>query len=196
MDRLYLSYWMRGYTVHNMLRHYATALRKFPFSRLSPSMQLRIFEDELVEPPVFEHLYDGPNDFDLMMEEARQHQSPNYGYELEAQWDLWQWVLPTATAGGEWKLAPVRVSLFCFGPSFDALNRDHLEVDFGLESHFLPQSAVTGNSLPMVQSNIRSLLKFVQDLDGTLNAERRQLWSESGDNFAARLEEALLLTQS
>ncbi|MBY0504713.1 MAG: hypothetical protein K2X03_12440 [Bryobacteraceae bacterium] len=188
MDRLYLSYWMRGYTEHNMLRHYATALRKFPFSRLSPSMQLRIFESELVEPPVFEHLYDGPQDFDLMMAEAKLHQAPDYGYELEAQWDLWQWIQ------NEWKLAPVRVSLFCFGPAFDALNRDHLEVDFGLESHFLPQPLVPGNSLPMVQSNIRSLLKLVQDLDGGLNADRRQLWSESGDNFAERLESALAIT--
>ncbi len=190
MDRLFLSYWLRGYTEHNMLRHYATALRKFPFSRLSPSLQLRIFEDELVEPPVFEHLYDGPEDFDRMLDEAKHHQAPNYGYELEAQWDLWQWV------NREWQLAPVRVSLFCFGPAFDALNRDHLEVDFGIEGHFLPQPAGAGNSLPMVQSNIRSLLKFVQDLDGSLNAERRQLWSESGDNFAARLESALALTQS
>ena len=190
MERLYLSYWMRGYTEHNMLRHFATALRKFPYSRLSPTMQLRIFEDELVEPPVFEHLYDGGYDFDLMMEEAKQHQASNFGYELEAQWDLWQW------AGQEWKLAPVRVSIFCFGPAFDALNRDHLEINFGLESHFLPQSAATGPSLPMVQSNIRSLLKFVHDLDLALGAERRQLWSESGDNFAAKLEAALVLTPS
>jgi hypothetical protein len=190
MDRLYLSYWMRGYTEHNMLRHYATALRKFPYSRLAPSMQLRIYEDELVEPPVFEHIYEGGNEFDTMIEEARQHQAPNYGYELEAQWDLWQWV------GGEWKLAPVHVSQFCFGPAFGALNRDHLEIDFGLESHFLPQPAITGNSLPMVQSNIRSLLKLVHDLDSSLSAERRQLWSESGDNFAAKLESALELTQS
>ncbi len=188
MDRLYLSYWMRGYTEHNMLRHFATVLRKFPLSRLSASIQLRIFEDELVEPPVFERLYDGPNHLDTLIEQAREHQAPNYGYEVEAQWDLWQW------ANNEWKLAPVRVSLFCFGPSFDALNRDHLEVDFGLETHFLPQPAITGNSLPMVQSNIRSLLKFVGDLDDTLAAERRQLWSESGDNFAAKLESALAIT--
>ena len=190
MDRLYLSYWMRGWTEHNMLRHFATLLRKFPYSRLSPSMQLRIFEDELVEPPVFEHLYDGANEFDLMIEEAKQHQSPHFGYELEAQWDLWQ------LTKQEWTLAPVRVSLFCFGPAFGALNRDHLEVDFGLEGHFLPQPGVVGNSLPMVQSNIRSLLKLVHDLDGSLNGERRQLWSESGDNFAEKLESALALTPS
>lgn len=188
MDRLYLSYWMRGWTEHNMLRHYATFLRKFPYSRLSASYQIRIFEDELVEPPVFEHLYDNLNDFDKMIDEARQRQAPNYGYELEAQWDLWQWV------NDEWKLTPTRVSLFCFGPAFGALNRDHLEIDFGIESHFLPQPAITGNSLPMVQSNIRSLLKLVNDLDMALSAERRQLWSESGDNFADRLEAALALT--
>jgi hypothetical protein len=43
----------------------------------------------------------------------------------------------------------------------------------------------------MARSNIRSLLHLVRELDGALNAESRKLWTESGENFAERLQAAL-----
>ena len=43
----------------------------------------------------------------------------------------------------------------------------------------------------MVRSNIRSLLHLVHTLDDALAVDRRQLWSESGVNFAERLQSAL-----
>ncbi len=67
---------------------------------------------------------------------------------------------------------------------------ENLRIEFGIDSHFLPQPDAP-NSPRMVQSNIKSLLKLVHDLDDTLKADRRRLWSESGDNFAERLQEAL-----
>ncbi|MCP5113820.1 MAG: hypothetical protein GY953_23555, partial [bacterium] len=42
-DRLFLSYCIRGYTEHNMLRHYERMLRAFPFSRLRPRAELRAY---------------------------------------------------------------------------------------------------------------------------------------------------------
>jgi hypothetical protein len=54
----------------------------------------------------------------------------------------------------------------------------------------LPQPEAGDSFLP-VQSNIRSLLHLVHELDNTLAVERRRLWTESGDNFAEKLQDAL-----
>jgi hypothetical protein len=45
----------------------------------------------------------------------------------------------------------------------------------------------------MTQSNIKSLLKLVHDLDDVLSVSKRRLWTESGENFAEKLQEALSL---
>ena len=51
-DRLYLSLWVRGFTEHNMLRHWERLLRRFPFSRLQPGAGLRVHGVALTEPPI------------------------------------------------------------------------------------------------------------------------------------------------
>ena len=43
----------------------------------------------------------------------------------------------------------------------------------------------------MAQSNIRSLLHLVHELDAAFPSAVRTLWTESGENFAQRLQEAL-----
>ena len=67
---------------------------------------------------------------------------------------------------------------------------DHLRIDFGLDSKFLPSEEIEG-SLRIQQSNLRSLLHLVSEIDKALPVERRLLWSESGANFAEIVEEAL-----
>jgi len=186
-DRLFLSYWMRGFNEANMLRHFATLVRKFPVSRLRPALELQIYDGEFVEPSIFAASYDDDTHLDRLFEDARLRRSDRFGYELTACWDLWQW------DGADWKLEPVRVALECFGPQFDRERGEDLRIEFGVEDTFLPQIHLPGNSLPMTQSNIRSLLKLTQDLDAALVSERRQLWSESGENFADRLQAALTM---
>lgn len=184
-DRLYLSYWLRGFNEANMLRHFATMLRKFPMSRLRPAMELQVYDSEFVEPSVFASLYDDLNQFDQMMEDAKRFRGDRFGYEVSASWDLWQW------NGDDWIVSPARVSLECFGTLFERDRGEDLRIEFGVEDQFLPQLETTGNSLPMIQSNIRSLLQLTRDLDAALLVEKRQLWSESGENFADRLQSAL-----
>jgi hypothetical protein len=65
-----------------------------------------------------------------------------------------------------------------------------LEVEFGIDANFLPQPGLP-DSPHMVESNIKSLLKLVHDLDDALPVETRRLWSESGENFAEKLHQAL-----
>jgi hypothetical protein len=183
-DRLYLSVLLRGYNSSNMLRHYERMLRSFPFSRLSQTgVVLRINAVSESEPPVFEQPFENPPDVEAVITAARQFTTEDCVVQLEAKWDLWQF-------DKEWELRPAPVTLSCTGPGYPADEREHLNIDFGLDAHFLPQRDLP-NHLFMARSNIRSLLHLISELDRTLTIESKRLWSESGENFAERLQSAV-----
>ena len=183
-DQLCLSYWLRGFTGQNMLRHWEKALRLFPYSRLSvrPSL-LRIYALEYSEPPLLEQAFDPVPDPEEILASAREFQHADCAYQLDACWDIWQ-------READWELAPSRVSICCFGPDFDSGGDEQIRLECGLEVWFLPGSEEPGGAR-MIQSNIRSLLRLARDLDGALPAERRTLWSDSGHSFVERLQRAL-----
>jgi len=184
-DQLYLSCWVRGFTESNMLRHFEKLLRTFPFSRLATSpATLKITPVDFTVPPVLERPFEPPIMVSEILIAAKEFQNADSCYQLDAFWDLWQY------DGSEWAVAPVRASLFCFGPEFEKDLGEHLRIDFGVDANYLPQPHLPG-SAKMVESNIRSLLKLVHDVDDVLKVERRQLWTESGENFAERLQQAL-----
>ena len=87
--------------------------------------------------------------------------------------------------------ASASVSLNCFGPEFPSEAGEQLLIEFGLDLHFLPDPDQE-LSLSTVRHNIRGLLHLVEDLDASLAVQKRQLWSESGENFADRLKTALV----
>jgi len=191
-----------------MLRHYEKLLRLFPFSRLAqqPST-FKVIAVDYSEPAVLEVPYPPPVPIDDILAAAKDFQNVDSCYRLETWWDLWHFT-------DEWRLAPTRVALSCFGPEFDqgnagfhaeqqaavtefpgsaadaAANRA-LEIEFGIDANFLPQPELP-DSPRLVQSNIKSLLKLVHDLDDALPVETRMLWSESGENFSEKLHQALL----
>lgn len=184
-DRLYLSYWIRGYSGQTMLRHFEKLLRKFPFSPNSPApVELRIYVQQFSEPPLIERVFDRlTKDLDDVIAASREFENADSGYIVEGYWDLWRY-------DPEWKLTPAPVSLACYGPLFENDLGDHLRIEFGNDADFLPQPETPGSSRK-VESNIRGLLRLVHELDDTLPTENRRLWSESGENFADRLAEAL-----
>lgn len=183
-DQLYLSYRLRGFTAATMLRYYEKLLRSFPFSRLTTSAStLRVHAIAATEPPVYESGYDNPPDLDKVLAAAREFSGADTGAYLDTQWDIWQF-------NKEWKLTPSAVTLGCFAPAFESESEDHLRVEFGIDTHFLPQPDLP-NHLLMTRSNIRSLLHLVHEMDRLFVAERRSLWTESGENFAERLQSAL-----
>jgi hypothetical protein len=183
-DRLYLSLWVRGFEESTMLRHFEQMLGTFPFSRLRPGVAtLKIYAIEEVEPPLLEQGYTAGTDFETALAAAGEFPHADCAYILEAWWELWQF-------GGEWRLAPSRVSLCCFGPGFDNEVGDHLRIEFQSDADFLPQ-AEAPHSAPRAQSNLKGLLRLVRELEGALPVEKRRLWSETGENFAARLEGAV-----
>lgn len=175
---------MRGYTAQNMLRHFEKLLRGFPASRLSrKTATLRIHAVSPTEPPLFEQSFEEPWNPDDVLNVVREYAAPDSGVYLDTRWDLWQF-------DGEWKLLPSPVTLACFGPEYEHEDEDHLRVEFGIDTHFLPQPDLP-NHLFMARSNIRSLLHLVHELDNTFVPEQRRLWTESGENFAEKLQSAL-----
>ena len=183
-DRLYLSCWMRGFTGANMARHFERMLGLFPFSKLAQrGPALRVYALEFVEPPAAERQFEAGTAAAAVVAAARDFTQPDCCIEADAFWDLWQY-------DTEWRLRPAGVTLACFGPAFEHENGDHLRIDFGLDAKFLPMAGIEG-SLRMQQSNLRSLLHLVAEIERALPVERRQLWSESGANFAEVMAEAL-----
>jgi hypothetical protein len=184
-DRLYLSCWVRGFSESNMLKHFETLVGLFPYSKLAlRGPVLRVYALERVEPPVMEREFlPGPSAGEIASFAAEMAR-PDCAVEVEASWDLWQ------HDGEDWKLGPAPVTLVCSGPDFDNENGDNLRIEFGLDSRFLPIEGLQG-SVRMGQSNLRSLLHLVSQLETALPLEKRKLWSESGTNFAEILVETL-----
>ena len=81
--------------------------------------------------------------------------------------------------------------LTCFGPEFEHDLSDHLRLDLGLESDFLPRPGAPQNERKS-QSNLASLVRLARDIGGAMPIARRSLWSDSGENFAERLDDELL----
>jgi hypothetical protein len=183
-DQLYLSYWLRNFNEQSMLRSFEKLLRLFPFSRLTkqPST-FKMSAVDTTEPVLVEIPYPPPLEVDDVLAAAKDFQNADACYRLETWWDLWQFET-------DWQLTPSRVTLCCFGPEYQHEDDDHLGIEFGLDAQFLPQPDLP-NSLAMIQSNIKSLLKLVHDLDDALPVETRRLWSESGENFSEKLHLAL-----
>lgn len=183
-DELYLSYRIQGFSSQTMLRHFEKLLRAFPFSRLAEEPAVvRVQAIEYAEPPLLEQIFPQPVDPQAIVAICGEFENPDCAYRVEASWDLWRFER-------DWQIAPVRATLCCFGPDFESGSDDHLRVEFGLDSQFLPQTGF-GKTLYMVRSNIRSLLHFVHQADDALAVESRRLWSESGENFAERLQASL-----
>lgn len=181
-DHLRLSLWLRGFASAGMPIYLEKALNGFPFSRLDPHCILRVHALDFNEPPVLELPFDEPDPAEIRRR-ATELLHEDSAFQVEAQWDLWQW-------DGDWSLAPSKVMIECCGPEFETDAGEHLLFDAGPERLYLPLPDFTDQLRP-VQSNVRSLLHFASDLEANLPVDRRALWSDSGENFAQRLEDFL-----
>jgi hypothetical protein len=173
-----------------MLRQYGRMLELFPFSPRNPADSvLRVQAVSTAEPPLMERAFLDPIDPKEVQEAAGEFLSDDCAYTFETWWGLW-------TYEKDWALAPSRVSLHCFAPRFndspagdEERQAEHLRVDFGLDTWFLPQVELP-NAAWYARSNLKGILKFINSLDESLPVERRAMWTESGVNFAERLKEA------
>lgn len=193
-DRLFLSCWLRqggnghSFDREKLLRQFAKMLGVFPLSILAargPSVRIQAIER--AEPPLIERdlpvTGDRAETIDEILAAAREFMQADCLCEVDAAWDLWQFK-------GDWKLAPAGVTLACFGPDFDNEVGDHLRIEFGPDSHFLPDPEIEG-SVRMGESNLKSMVHLVHELERALDLDRRLLWSESGENPVELIVQAL-----
>ena len=115
---------------------------------------------------------------------AKEFEGADTAIQLDTYWDLW------GVLDGDWKLLPAPVSILSYGPRFDRDSDEDFRIDFGTETRFLPHDGAA--TLKLVQSNIKSLLRLVHELDNILPVEKRHLSTESAVNFAARLQDVLM----
>jgi hypothetical protein len=190
-DQLSLSIWLERGSRPNRLKHFEKLLRLFPFSQREEQGQTTVSVQavSVTEPPLLESPMDGPLDANQVLSAMADYSGDDIAYSIESWWDLWLF-------DGDWKLGPTRVRLACFGPDFDngterALGeQEDLRIDFGVDIHYLPKQELTG-SARMTESNIKSMLRLVHELDSALPVAKRKLETESGENFADRLQQVL-----
>jgi hypothetical protein len=172
------------------MRHFEKLLRLFPFSQREQGQSTILVEAiSAHEPPLLERPVNGPVDVDDALRIFADYSGEDVSYGLESWWDLWQFT-------GDWILAPAPVGLYCFGREFDngadvhVADQEDLRIDFGVDAHFLPVEEIAGGK-NLIASNIRSLLRLVHELDSALPLRKRKLETETGENFADRLQHAL-----
>lgn len=189
-DQLFLSIWLDADGRRNRLLQFEKLLQFFPFSqREQPQSVISIHAIDTTEPPLLERPVNGPLNLQDVLETLRDYQGGDVAYRVESWWDLWQFE-------GDWVLKPVRVALSCFGPEFDngteqrTAQQEDLRIDFGVDAHYLPRPGVEGGAR-LTESNIKSLLRLVHELEQRLAIEKRKLETESGENFAVRLQQVL-----
>lgn len=186
-DQLYLSIWLPATLSNWRTRYFEKMLSLVPFSqREQPQSTLVIQGVSVTEPPLLEKSMNGPVQLPEISEALRDYEGEDVAYRLESWWDLWKYT------GDDWEIGPVRVALCCFGSEFDnggplsANQQEDLRIDFGVDTLFLPDPSLAGSGR-LVESNVKSLLKLVHDIEDELPLERRVLETESGENFAEKL---------
>lgn len=189
-DQLFLSIWLDPQSRVGRLGHFEELLRLFPFSpREQPESVVSIHAIDTTEPPLLERPVNGPIDASEVVSIFRDYQGDDVAYRVESWWELWQFE-------EDWKLAPAPVALSCFGPEFDngtddqTSDQEDLRIEFGVDSNYLPRLDVPG-SARLIESNIKSLLRLVHDIESSLPVIKRRLETESGENFADRLQQVL-----
>lgn len=184
-DRLYFSCWVKDHRTEPLLHQFQKMLERFPISKLAKrGPVLRVYAINHTEPPLLEREFPPEIPISEIINAARDFMQPDSSCEVDTYWDLWSY------ENEDWKLAPAAATLACYGPDFERDHDDNLRIEFGPDARFLPVAGLEG-SLRMGQSNLRSLLHLTGELERGLDLERRQLWSESGANFADVLKQAL-----
>jgi hypothetical protein len=215
----YASFWTRDHAAETLLDRFERLLQTFPrpaVGREFTGIVIRAVNSS--EPPLVEHDLRGAlAGASEVIALAREHDSADCSYEVEANWDIWQRNLEN----GLWQKGPERVLLICNGRSYDDGAADQsgdFLADIGFEHLYTGHAGLLGaygaRSAPSdpveaeflawmtheehlheyyekTRANIQVLLNWVASVEKALPLERHSLWSEGEENLEARLDEIL-----
>jgi hypothetical protein len=197
-DQLYLSIWLPEALGNWRTRYFEKILSLLPFSQREQGQStLTVQAVDVTEPPLLERPMNGPFQLSEVVALLRDYEGDDVAYRLESWWDLWVY------NGEDWRIAPARIAISAFGPEFDNGGtletgaQEDLRIDFGVDTAFLPDPSLPGSG-KLIESNIKSLLHLVRQVEEALPVEKRVLETESGQNFAEKLTQILggpMLTQ-
>lgn len=218
-NHAYVSFWTHERSPENMLDRFGRFLETFPLSASRhgfTSLTIRAVAPS--ETPLLEQELRGITaSASDVIGIAREHDSPDCSYEVEANWDMWQRNPET----GAWQKGPERVLLIGNAPTYDdgvaATSGDFL-ADVGFEHFFTGHAGLLGaystrrapsdpveaeflswmNDAEHLQeyyektrANIQALLNWIASVEKALPLERHLLLSEGEENLEARLDEIL-----
>ena len=172
-------------------RYFEKMLSLIPFSQREQGQStLTVQAVNVTEPPLLENPMNGPFNLSDVMDALRDYDGPDIAYRLESWWDLWVY------NGEDWRIGPARIAIAAFGSHFDnggsleVAAQEDLRIDFGVDTAFLPDPTLQGSG-KLIESNIKSLLHLVHEIEEALPVEKRLLETESGQNFAEKLTQSL-----
>jgi len=129
-------------------------------------------------------------DITYAVNEALELLHPDYAYEFQIGWTLWE---PELNAGPNpnWVRTPRLVRVIGYGPEFDdgAYEQEgHIRIDFGSDAPFLQEDvALTPEAIRCIEENVRQLIDLTNAVEKESEATARLLWSELGESLAAKL---------
>lgn len=187
-DSLYLSLWFSDFSGPEILPHAFSVLQQFPFSKQQPGITyLALHPVSWNEPTVLERRFPSGIDPGQATLIAAELVHEDYAYVFETHWDLWT----SDTAAANWVHQPATVKLIAQGEEFDDnayQQSGHIQVDFGLDSHFLaPEASLNNQAQAKIRENVARLVEFSIKVEKNSGATSRLLWSESEENLAQKL---------
>jgi len=186
-DPLYLSLWFSDFAGPAMLPHLLAVLQQFPFSERRPGITyIAIQPVSWNEASVLERRFSPSIASQEAVVVAADLVHDDYAYVFEAYWDLW-----TPGQSSEWQLTPSLVRIIAQGEEFEegtAEETGHIEIEFGLDSQFVPEGGgLTEEAQAKIRENVSRLIQFTHNLERNTRATSRRLWSESEENLARKL---------
>jgi hypothetical protein len=187
-DPLYLSLWFPDFEGPAMLPHLNAVLQQFPFSAARPGITyVAVQPVSWNEATVLERRFSpgiAPEEAVLV---AADLMHDDYAYSFEGHWDLWT----PGQSESEWRLEPSLVRIIGQGEEFEdatAEETGHIEIDFGLDSLFVPENVgLTDETQAKIRDNVAKLVEFTKKIEMNTRATSRRLWSESDESLPQKL---------
>ncbi len=187
-DPLFLSLWFSDFNGPAMLPHMLAVLQQFPFSEQRPGVTYAAVQPvSWNEASILERRFVPGITPGEALVVAADLIHDDYAFVFDIYWDLWT----PNDSGDDWSLTPSLVKLIVQGEEFDdgIFNETgHLEIDFGLDSLFVPEHiGLTDETQAKIRDNVAKLVAFTKQLETSTRATSRRLWSDSEESLPQKL---------